>query len=762
LKKLLLKSVIILLLLINLKAYGQHFVLRGLLKDSLSNELLAYATIHNLTLKTGTQTDEQGLFKLDVQFGLNQIRISHVGCDPKYFKTYVTRNVDTVIYMAHHQHELDDILIIAEKIKLIALEKDKLSEEDILSSGSKPIASILDKLSGVSSLKTGFTISKPVIQGMYGSRVVVLNNGIKQEGQQWGQEHGLEIDPYNTAQITLVKGAEALRYSGDAIGGILLMEPKAFDNSDTLKIGLSLAGTDNGRQGNLSSFVEKLWPSKRFGKVGFRVQGTLKRAGNLNTPDYYLTNTGFAEQNASLAFQLVKTNTQTFELFSSLYHNKPAILATSHIGNLTDLQKLIEGKTEPEEGSFSYVINRPYQTINHILNKARWKWQVKPTLVLEGIYGFQINKRSEFDNHNYFGNTDASLSFSLKTHQLDLVASKTLKKGWFFKFGMNGFLQTNNYSGRYFIPNYIKKELYQFSILRYRKNRHELELGYRLGGIQLDVYRWKGSEILHDFVNYRGVSWHAGWLYKLNHDWQLMLNAGNVWRNPNISELYSSGLHHGSAAIEYGDINLKSEHALSTNLVVKYKHNKTLFEAEAFIKTIDNYIFLNPKLPAELTIRGAFPAFNYMQTNALFVGSEIYLEQTIYKKFSLQEKVSLLYAKDISNNQFLNGITPNRFEHGLAYKFTKAVLGNGSFRISILQVNEQKNYNESSDYSPPPKGYFLLNSALNFRLSKQKNILIFVTGDNLLNRRYRSYLNRFRYYADETGRMLSVGLNIKF
>lgn len=761
-KKSLLKSVIILLLLINLKAFGQNFVLRGLLQDSLSSEMLAYANVYNLTLKTGTQTDAQGSFELAVQFGINQIRISHVGCDPKYFKTYVTRTADTVIFMAHHQHELDDILIIAEKNKLIALEKDKLSEEDILSSGSKPLASILDKLPGVSSLKTGFTIAKPVIQGMYGSRVVVLNNGIKQEGQQWGQEHGLEIDPYNTAQITLIKGVEALRYTGDAIGGILLMEPVAFGNNDTLKMGLSLAGTDNGRQGNLSSSIEKLWPSKRFGRIGFRVQGSLKRAGNLNTPDYYLMNTGFAEQNASLAFQLVKTNTQTFELFSSIYHNKPGILATSHIGNLTDLQKLIEGKTEPEEGSFSYDINRPYQTINHILNKARWKWQVMPSLALEGIYGFQINKRSEFDNHNYFGNKDASLSFSLKTHQLDLVISKTLKKGWFFKFGMNGLLQTNNYSGRYFIPNYIKKELYQFSILRYRKNRHEIELGYRIGGIQLDVYRWKENKIVNDFVSYRGVSWHAGWLYKINHDWQVALNAGNVWRNPNISELYSNGLHHGSAAIEYGDINLKSEHALSTILVVKYKHNKTLFEAEAFIKSINNYIFLNPKLPTELTIRGAFPAFNYQQTNALFFGSEMYLEQSVFKKLFLQEKVSLLYAKDISNGSYLNGIIPNRLEHSLAYKFTNTRLGNGSFRVSLLQVSEQKNYNAASDYSPPPKGYLIINSALNFRLSKHKNILIFVSADNVLNKRYRSYLNRFRYYADETGRMASLGLNIKF
>jgi len=750
------------LLLINLKAFGQSFVLRGLLKDSLSNENLSYASIYNLTLKTGSQTNTSGAFEVLTQRGPNNIRVTHIGCDPKYFKIFVSQNIDTTIYMAHHQHELDDILVIAEKIKLIALEKDKLNEEDILSSGSKPIASILDKMPGVSSLKTGFTISKPVIQGMYGSRVVVLNNGIKQEGQQWGQEHGLEIDPYNTAQITLIKGAEALRYTGDAIGGILLMEPATFGNNDSQKFSVTIAGTDNGRQGNLSSSSEKLWQTKKFGKVGFRIQGTLKRAGNLNTPDYYLLNTGFAEQNASLTFQLIKTKTQSFDLFSSIYNNKPGILETSHIGNLTDLQKLIENETEPKKGSFTYAINRPYQTIHHMLNKARWKWQAKPTLALEAIYGFQINKRNEFDNHNYFGKTAASLSFSLNTHQLDFVISKTLPKGWFLKFGMNGFLQTNNYSGRYFIPNYIKKELYQFSIIRYRKNRHELEFGYRLGGLTLDVYQWQNNVIEHDLANYRGISWHAGWLYKLNHDWQISLNTGNVWRNPNISELYSQGLHHGSASIEYGNVNLKSEHSITANLVIKYKHNKTLLETEVFTKSIKNYIFLNPKLPAELTIRGAFPAFNYIQTNAIFVGTDIYFEQNIYKQFYFQEKISLLYARDLTNAQFINGITPNRFEHSFAYKFANTILGSGSFRVSLLQVNEQKNYTLLSDYSPPPEGYILVNSSINFRLKKHKNLLIFIAADNLLNKRYRSYLNRFRYYADETGRMISLGINLKF
>lgn len=743
--------------------YAQTFLISGLVKDSLTFQNLTNVSVYNISLKSGSKTDAVGGFRVMVGAGNNVLKITHVGCDTKYLNVFVNHSFDTIIYLAHHQHELEDIMVVGEKNKLVHLDKDRLNQQEIIISGTKPIASLLDKLPGVSSLKTGYSISKPMIQGMYGSRVIVLNNGIKQEGQQWGQEHGLEIDPYNTSRITLVKGAEALRYTGDAIGGTLLVEPTPIEDNDSLNASITLAGIDNGRQGNGSGSVSKRHMTRALGEIGFRIQGTLKKAGDLKSPLYYLKNTGFEEQNASIAVHLFKTKSQSIELFSSIFNSKIAILSTSHIGNLTDLQKIINSEIVMDKGEFSYKINRPNQHIHHWLNTLKWNKHFSPSLHFELIYGYQLNKRKEYDNHNYFNKTEPSLNFNLNTHQIDLVFHKTFKKGWFLKTGINGSIQTNTYKGRYFIPNYKKAEGYQFSILRYRKNRHELEFGYRAGIVNLDAYKWESNAIEHYGLNYNGVSFQAGWLYKLSADWQIALQAGKMWRNPNISELFSNGLHHGSAAIEYGNIHLKPEEALSGTLVAKYRHNNTRVEFEMYGKQIRNYSYLKPKFPPELTIRGAFPAFNYVQTNAFFGGIDFLLEHFFHPRFSFIEKAGMLNAYTHPSSPFINGIPPYRFDHSINYnpKGSKH-WQNLNFKVSVLQVLTQNRYTEGTDYAPPPPGYVLWNVSAYGHIKRYKHLLCFVSAENILNNTYRDYLNRFRYYADENGRMVVAGINIKF
>ena len=172
---------------------------------------------------------------------------------------------------------------------------------------------------------------------------------------------------------------------------------------------------------------------------------------------------------------------------------------------------------------------------------------------------------------------------------------------------------------------------------------------------------------------------------------------------------------------------------------------------------------MRPKFPPELTIRGAFPAFEYVQTNALFAGVDLLLNQQLPNNFSFIEKVSLLNVYDQLYSTYLNGIPPYSFNHSLVYKIANSKkLTNSSFRIAIQQVLKQNRYTEGSDYMPPPNGYILLNAAFTTNFSRCKNLLVFLSADNISNKTYRNYLNRLRYYADETGRMITAGINYKF
>lgn len=748
---------------VHTRTNGQTMVFRGLVADSLTREPLAFVTFSNLSLNKYTQSDQDGLFELPLQAGVNKIKITHVGCDTKWLILERSRSVDTLLLLAHHQHDLELIQISAEKGKLMLMDKDKLDQQTIALEGAKPIGEIMGRLSGVSTLKTGFSIAKPVVQGMFGSRVTVINNGLKQEGQQWGSEHGLEIDPMNLSAISLVKGAESLRYTGDALGGVIVAMPLYPPEKDTQLTTLHVSGTQNGRMGIFHAAHERTVFSEKAGIAGIMVQGTWKRGGNLRTPDYFLPNTGLEEMSGSVAIRLKSAPVQKFDLYLSAFQSEFGILTISHTGNLTDLQRILNPEYTPAKGSFTYAINRPAQNTRHYTARLSWNRNISSSLRLEWIYGYQLNRRKEFDSHNYFNKTAPSLDFKLQTHQSDLFVSKVVNVNLLFQSGISFLFQSNQYEGRFFIPNYLRKDVFQFSLLRYKKRRNEFELGYRAGIIRMDVYKWGKTAIEHFPLEYSGTSWYAGWLNRLNHDWQVSLSAGQVWRNPNISELFSEGLHHGAAAIEYGNINLVPERATTIQSTLKYRHNNTLFETEVYVKQIADYIFLKPKLPAELTIRGAFPAFVYDRTDALFYGVEVFLRQRLTKALTFQEKMHFLQADDLDSKTHLNGIPPFRLDHALGYSLNNLnTLKTLTLNFTITQVLQQTRYTEGTDYLPPPPGYCLFGLDMNLQPRGGSGIKYFVSIDNLTQKRFRNYMNRFRYFADEPGIMISAGVRHQF
>jgi iron complex outermembrane receptor protein len=197
----------------------------------------------------------------------------------------------------------------------------------------------LQRITGVSVLQTGNNIYKPVIQGLHSSRVLILNNGIRQEGQQWGSEHAPEIDPYVANRLTVIKGASSVRYGGDAIGGVVLVEPRLLQYNPELNGELNLAAFSNNRQGVLSAMFEG--GLDKSGLNAWRLQGTVKRGGNAKTPAYWLQNSGVEEFNMSAAAGWKKKE-KGLELFYSLFNTRLGIFTGSHIGNLTDLETLSE------------------------------------------------------------------------------------------------------------------------------------------------------------------------------------------------------------------------------------------------------------------------------------------------------------------------------------------------------------------------------------------------------------------------------------
>src|SRR5690606_5649661 len=218
----------------------------------------------------------------------------------------LTTDSELDIVLHHGTIKLHDVDVVGHGQSVITTNPVKtLSREDIAEARGGSLAEHFDALAGVGTLQTGTTIAKPVINGMHSNRVLILNNGIRQEGQQWGAEHAPEIDPFIAKDFKVIKGAEGVRYGADAIGGVLLISPPPLPVDPYLSGELTAAYQANGRAGVLSGMLQS--GVKGVKGLSWRVQGTAKRGGNARTANYTLGNTGLAEYNGAAALRYSST-----------------------------------------------------------------------------------------------------------------------------------------------------------------------------------------------------------------------------------------------------------------------------------------------------------------------------------------------------------------------------------------------------------------------------------------------------------------------
>jgi iron complex outermembrane receptor protein len=747
------------------------FSLSGKTIDNHDHSILMFANVYIKELEKGAVSDTNGNYVIhNLCAGTYSVTVSHVGCEPVTTSVTITGDTKQNFYTEHHAEELKQFAFVEQAyVEEQTVDRKELSIKELNQSRGKSLGESLKQLTGVTSLNTGNSISKPVIHGLHSDRVLILNNGIRQEGQQWGNEHAPEIDPYIANKLSVIKGAEGIRYGANAIAGVVLVEPNELRDSSGINGELNLAGATNGRLGVSSGMLEG-----NIGKLNglsWRVQGTLKRSGNVSTPNYFMKNTGLKEYNFSWATGYLKAK-YGIETFYSQFNSDIGIFSAAHIGNLTDLQRAIESDVPLESADFTYDIDRPYQHIEHELFKVKSYIATGEVGKLELIYARQYNLRQEYDKHVSRNDSIAALNlpelqFEITTHTGSLVWSQNRTGAFKAQLGVSGIHQANTYRGREFIPAFIKYGSGAFIIEKWRNKNAKLELeaGLRYDYVYQQVYKWlKKAYITPEYI-YHNVSGSLGAVYKPTETLTTKINYGMAWRPPNVSELFSDGLHHGAAAVEYGDTSLIAEKAHNLILGVDYVKGKWLIQVEGYHNYINNFIYLKPVLPATLTIRGAFPTFKYEQVDASFTGVDLKANYSFFKPFTWKGKASLLRAYNLTLNEGIVGMPANRFENAIEYKLETFK----SFRdvyaeIGYQNVLTQNNVAEGSDYLAPPKGYGLLNFKAGFSLPtyKQQQIIVDFEISNLLNTAYRDYLNRFRYYADEMGRNYSLKLKMTF
>ena len=626
---------------------------------------------------------------------------------------------------------------------------------------------------GVSQLTTGGSISKPIIRGLGYNRVVVMSEGVRQEGQQWGDEHGVEVDGSSVNSVEILKGPASLMYGSDAMAGVVILHSKPTLAEGDMRANVSTEyQTNNGLfnynlsiAGNQHGFV---WDARFSDKMAHAYK---------NKYDGYVPGSQFRERAGRLMLGVDKTWGHS-RLTWTAYHLTPGI---------------VEGERNPETGELECSTNNvktygkslPFQQVKHY--KLVWDNSLSLSSgYLKAIIGYQQNRRQEFEESA----DEYELFFKLHTLTYDLRYLTHEWDGWKFSTGIGGMYQKSGNEGEeYLIPDY---RLFDFGI--YATTTKAIGDSWTLnGGVRYDHRRLHGDELIEDgdmrFTDFsrhfNGLTGSIGAVCNINKHFNVRLNLARGFRTPNMSELSSNGVHEGSIRYELGNQQLKAEYSLQADLGIDFTSRYVSAQVALFANRIDNYIFTH-RLNQE--IEEGYLTYAYTQGDARLLGFEAGIDFHPVHSIHFSNSFSYVdarlmhasadtkylpftpaphWASELKWELFHHSHTTVNHHHTTDAAH-RSLFNNLYVAAGLDCYLKQTHIYSADDTETKTPGYALLSisAGSDIQVKGRKIAELYITADNLLDKAYQNHLSRLKY-ADvnaATGRrgIFNMGRNITF
>lgn len=767
-----------------------YYSVAGIVSENHKNIPLSDAAVQ--IGKYQTTTDARGTFTFpQIASGSYTLTVSHPGCDTFQKKITVNSHSKLSITLEHSVRKLKVVIITRTPDVKSQLVVSTLSTAELARARTENLGNMLNRLSGVSALKTGNNIVKPVIHGMYGSRVAVFTDGVRLSEQEWGVEHAPSVNPQAFDKVSVIKGAGTLAYAGDVSGGVVILDKKNYSLKDTLMGTVSLNGISNGKGGSVQ--LNALQLRKDGWQIG--TSASYKKLGDLSVPGTTLQNTGTQDQ--YLGLRAAKKGLHSgFSLDASILSQEFGIFKGAHIGNPEDFYYVLRSGNPLFTGDFSYKIQNPRQDVQHIQTKAEYYLNTHHAGKFSLNYAYQINYRKEYDVRIGAYNKLPGLDLRLQTHKVQL--QNMLHTGNFqLHTGLEAGYQDNfadpATKRRRLIPDYRRYEAAGFAILhKPLGNAWSAEAGIRYDFSRIEAQKFYDAkewalyeDIFPEFYvrsadtrvfakpafSYHNISANAGIRWQDDKN-DFKINLSRTSRAPNPAELFADGLHHSAAIIERGKLTLEKETAYQANVLWERTGEVISFSLNPYMMWSGNYIMQIPN-GTETSVRGVFPVWDYRQVKALMAGADVELELQVQKNWSLKTQLSGVYGQNLTENEPLLLMPPFRMKNSVEYTFPWKKL---TLRLEHLYTAHQNRFpvrdisvdlienntlvRRVIDYSTPPPAYSLFNIWAGIQFGKHIGFQLSV--ENVANTEYRDYLNRLRFFSPEMGRNIIAGFQYSF
>ncbi|WP_299568375.1 TonB-dependent receptor [uncultured Pedobacter sp.] len=755
-------------LLLSLNTFANSLSsIKGKVVDADTQAPLAGATLYISDLKASTSTNNNGEFTFNnvPSKGKFLLEVRYLGY--KTSSRLIDLATQQVIIFALETSVIESAEVVitgtpfsannkTNSLAVVSISRDKLAQ-----SAATNLVSAIAKIPGVAQVTTGEAIAKPTIRGLGYNRVLTMVDGAREEGQQWGDEHGVQVDQFAAARIEVLKGPASLLYGSDALGGVINiiddLVPAAgtyngnFTTNYSTNAGLTASSLM--MQGNADGFVYR-------GRVSY------KNAYGFGYKGHIVPNAGFNEINSSAMLGLTKTwgyahlNLSRFATNIGLVEEGP-----DADGNYLDA----DGNPISKSNAKKRSLNLPYQNINHyraalnsnvLLNGG----QLKSTLA------FQRNIRKEFEETK----DEPGLNLGLNSYTYDVKYSFANHGTWQPTIGLQGMYQTNRNSGEEFlVPDYNSNNIGAFAYLK-----RNFENGAINAGARYDFKKIDGKDLVEEHGNHQHQIFTAfdnsfsnftgslGFAYDIAKNLNLKGNIGSGFRAPNIAELGANGVHHGTFRYEIGNSNLKQETSLQFDLGLTYQAENITLGLNAYSNKIYDYIYLSnlngETINAEEHHSGlmvTYPVYRFLQTDASLVGTEAAIDFHLVKALHFENTFAYVKGTNKATNSPLPFIPAASLTNEIRFEPNLKGLHDSFIKVSLNNVFKQDSIDA---FETETDGYTLFDAGIGTSFkTKRGKLNIWVTGQNLTNKLYYNHLSRYKLaHIYNAGRNVSFGVSV--